>query len=343
MSVNQGTGLVDGVRTLLDAPRTPGPDDIFLGAPRDVALAHLIFRVGVVDEPLWMRGVTHLALRLADEVAGEFGTYSSVSVGLTTSTVSVKGTAAQVASYLQRFTSAANSAHPEELVERLGVTLLAEEGRGGGGEALPLATLHFGSVGYGVTAFDQLALHSLTPSDVSGWSMRWLTCGNCVLEGEGLDAGSLRLALVDGASRPEPRVRSASHEPRQYDLDVGADPTLSAVVPLDWSVHLTTWILNREVVRAVGREGEVRSDTIRLNSAEAMMVVSIAPLPGKGAVCSDGLVQAYEALVASGVSLDAHAAAVETLLRRTGELSPSDVRREVALESLRDAAGGWGG
>lgn len=333
-----GTGLVDGVRTLvLSGPPAPGPDD---GLPPAVtapagARAHLLFRVGLVDETLADLGVTLLALRLAAEALPPT-VATHVRVGPTTSSIELRAGAAELGPALARFTREVADPDPAAL-ERVRERLLAEQDAGLLDRAvLPAgAGEHFGARGFGVLGYRCVALPGLSAADVRGWARRRLVAENAVLLTEGLDRSAVDLGLPRGEPCAEPSPEGFAPVVTGPTHVVGQDIALSFPAPRSWAARVALGLL---VEVAADRLRPVavstRSCFVPLSRTRALVSIAVLPLPDREQECVDGLVAAFRDAAAE-VPLHALAAA-QARFAAAGDLTAEAVADEVALELLLD-------
>ena len=305
-----GTGVVDGVRTLvlsgprpgvdrLDVPGEPGPELLGAGgAPGgqvSAARARLLFRVGLVDETAADLGITLLALRLA--TAGLASAVEAhVWVGPTTSGVELRGGRSQVARAITAVTRRiAAEPDPGELAE-VRTRLRSEEDAGLlDGVLLPPGV---GAALLGprfvVLGMRLLALPSLTAAEVVTWSAERLVADAAVLLTEGVERGSLVLDLPRGLPVAEP----APGPPGPGRVSLAGDvPVIAMRVPRSWPARVAGTVFSAgAAARLAGDAVDVRSGFQPLTRTEALLWVRAVPVRGREQECVDGLAGELAAL-----------------------------------------------
>ncbi|MEU4480650.1 insulinase family protein [Micromonospora sp. NPDC023966] len=229
---------VDGVPTLL-AP-APGP-----------VRAGLVFRVGVADETLARRGVTHLLEHLALAPLGPLDhDANGMTDALFTSFV-IRGGPAEVTTFLATVCRHLHQPPPGALaIER---EILRVEQRGRGHDELPL--WRHGARDHGLVSYPEYGVPGLTEDDLREWAARWFTRQNAALfvTGDDLPAG-LRLDLPDGARQPLPAPSSALPETPAYFAAGAGLVALDAVVRRRAAGAVYAGVLERELFRSLRQE-----------------------------------------------------------------------------------------
>jgi len=165
--------------------------------------AMLMFRVGHVDEPLHMAGVTHLIEHLALSGLGEQPYEYNGSVDQTHTCFVASGTADQVADFFSRVTSALGALPLDRVAieRRIIETEAASHVRGSFRESM---RLRYGAVGYGTVDYEQVGLLWLTPQAVAQWAAAHFTSGNAAAWVAGPVIPSLKFELAPGPRIPPP-------------------------------------------------------------------------------------------------------------------------------------------
>lgn len=196
-----GAAVVDGVRVVY--ANRPGP-----------LAARLAFRVGVADEPLPLRGSTHLVEHLALHRFGSLARHQNGHVQSFTTEFDVVGSEAQVVDFLNGVCAALRDL-PLHRLELEKTVLRTESQSRGSSTQDALLRARFGARGLARLSFAENALEWVGADEVSDWARRWFVTNNAVLWlsanqiPPGLD---LRLpagphsprALVEGIKRPRP-------------------------------------------------------------------------------------------------------------------------------------------
>jgi hypothetical protein len=180
--------VVDGVQTFwVDA----GPPFV----------ATLMFRVGIADERLAQRGITHLVEHLAlsplRDVAHQFN--GAVTIDVTSFWAA--GSNEDVVAFMARLCDHVANLPTDRLEVEAGV--LISEGRGfqGTSHATMLAT-RFGPHGPGLLGYTEVGLRRIGAGDAQRWAADWFTSENAVLLLTGPPPDSMRLPLAPGERRP---------------------------------------------------------------------------------------------------------------------------------------------
>ncbi|MFR9774767.1 M16 family metallopeptidase [Micromonospora sp. MS34] len=232
---------VDGVPTLL-AP-APGP-----------VRAGLVFRVGVADETLPRRGITHLLEHLA---LAPFGPLDHNANGMTDAlftTFVVRGGPDEITTFLATVCRHLHEPPAGRLAVEREILHVEESGRGGGGpDQLPL--WRHGARDHGLVSYPEYGLAGLTEDDLRDWAARWFTRQNAVLflTADEVPTG-LRLDLPDGVRQPVPTPSSAlPHTPAYFPAGAGL-VALDAVVRRRAAGVVYAGVLERELFRSLRHE-----------------------------------------------------------------------------------------
>lgn len=232
---------VDGVPTLL-AP-APGP-----------VRAGLVFRVGVADETLARRGVTHLLEHLALAPSGPLDHGANgVTDTLFTSFV-VRGGPAEVTTFLASVCRHLHEPSARALAVEREILRVEQRGRGRGGlDELPL--WRHGARDHGLVSYPEYGLAGLTEDDLREWAAHWFTRQNAVLfvTGDDLPAG-LRVELPDGTRHPVPTPSSALPDTPAYFPAGAGLVALDAVVRRRAAGAVYAGVLERELFRSLRQE-----------------------------------------------------------------------------------------
>jgi predicted Zn-dependent peptidase len=234
---------VDGIETVLAA-----------GPPGQVH-AGLAFRVGIADESMTTRGLSHLVEHLA---LHEHGHGHLNFNGATTDCFTifhVDGTEDEVVEYLNGVCRSLRSL-PMHRLEVEKDILRAEQAGRSGSWAAELASWRYGARTYGLSAFPEFGLKKLTPEVVQSWADAHFTTENAVLwmscddPPEGLD---LRLPAGWRAAPPPPT--SALPVTPAYLQGPPGGIALQSVVPRSTHASLFATVLGKELFRALRQHG----------------------------------------------------------------------------------------
>ena len=160
-------------------------------------MASLMFRVGVADEILATRGITHLVEHLALSQMRDVAHQFNGSVGLDITSFWATGATEDVCEFLPRLGAALATLPLERLDLEAGVLIAEQTGRAGSSLEY-LLERRFGPHGPGVAAHPEYGLLRLTGAAVQQWAHDRFTADNAVLVLNGRPPESLRLGLPRG-------------------------------------------------------------------------------------------------------------------------------------------------
>jgi hypothetical protein len=193
--------VIDGVPVFW----TPSTSARYAGA--------LHFRVGISDETVRTRGITHLVEHLALFRGGERSFPFNGSVDHVRTVFAAQGTGAEVAAFLRDVCASLSSLPIDRLAAECRV-LKSEAATRTGALADVHLRLRYGARGYGLGFFDELGLHWLDGDALAAWSATRFTRQNAVLSFVGPPPDALHVSLPEGIRHPTvPRIdlRGASH------------------------------------------------------------------------------------------------------------------------------------
>lgn len=199
---------VDGVPLLW--AETPGP-----------LTATLLFRVGVADEQVHQRGLTHLIEHAALEPFNDRDFDVNGVTELLYTSLFVRGRPGEVSATLAALTTWLRTAAAAAVDGIHSDVLAAEEHERRGGIGRQVLQLLFGNGPHGRAALPEYGLPSLSGEEAMRWGARWFHSGNARLLLSGPPPADLRLDLPAGlrhdppaAPRPELAL-PAWHEQEQ--------------------------------------------------------------------------------------------------------------------------------
>lgn len=171
--------------------------------------AGLTFRVGMADERLAVRGITHLVEHLALHGLSQSDYHANGEVGTVTTTFVTRGSAETVCTFLTSVCQALSYLPTERMAVENQILRTEEAGRGRGPLG-PLALWRYGASSYGLPGYEELGVGQHSEEDLRAWAWRWFTRGNAVLwlVGGPVPDG-LRLTLPDGERKSPPAPTSA--------------------------------------------------------------------------------------------------------------------------------------
>ena len=170
--------------------------------------AMLIFRVGVIDETLPARGITHLVEHLAMFVPMQnaaMATRMNARVEPLRTRFFAGGSPDEVTTFLGDVTANLSSLPFDRLQSEKGI-LRTEASNKTHGSVKGTWNLRFGARGPGVIDYEEFGLRWLTDQDVAAWAAANFTAGNAVLWLSGPPPPALRLNLPPGPRRSLPAI-----------------------------------------------------------------------------------------------------------------------------------------
>jgi zinc protease len=217
--------------------------------------AGLVFRVGLVDEPLARRGITHLVEHLALHSIGVTGHHYNGATGTEFTSFHMRGAEADVVTFLNGVCAALRDLPMQRLAAEKEILRTEESSRGDAASDV-LALWRHGATGYGVAAYPEWGLAAITADDLSAWTARYFNRCNVALwiAGSEVPAG-LDLDLPDGERRPVPAPSSALPvRPAWFPGDSNA-VAWNAVVPRGPVAAVFAGVLKRALFRSLRQEG----------------------------------------------------------------------------------------
>lgn len=195
----------------------------------------LVFRVGAGDEPLALRGLSHLVEHLALADLRDVEHLYNGFVTWNTTQFVAQGTPDDLRRYIERVSAGLSSLPLDRLETERGVLLAEEAGRSHSSALETLLMWRFGARGYGTVGYHEHGLRSATAERVAGWASEFFVDGNAAVWCAGPDAAALvsmlEVALPAGPRAPAPVIADAIDLlPAWAKLDI-AGPNVSIVAP----------------------------------------------------------------------------------------------------------------
>lgn len=278
---------IDGVPTLL--------------APTDGPLhAGLAFRVGMADEELPRRGITHLVEHLALYSAGIADYHYNGATGVRYTYFHMEGSPTAVVEFLNGVCASLRALPTARLAAEKEILRTEAQGRTNGVRSR-LDLWRYGARGFGTVAYPELAVPTLTEDDLHAWVARYFTAQNAALWiAADEPPPGLRLELPQGERRPLPTTTSVlPTRPAYFFGDEGA-VAWDAVVPQSPAVGAYSGVLERSLRRALRHEGglsyQVSTDREVLGDGTALVTAYADALPEKQGAVLGGMVDVLAAL-----------------------------------------------
>lgn len=234
--------VVDGVRVVHAA--APGP-----------LSAALLFRVGVNDEPLPVRGITHLIEHLALHQSDGAAQHTNGQVQGSFTQFMASGSEKHVVTLLNAVCAALREPPVERLeVEKTILTTETQSRPPTADDALWQA--RFGAVSAGRVSFDEYGLEAIDAETVDNWVRQWFVAENAVLwlSSDTIPDG-LDLRLPSGSASPRPLVQQID---RPRPLSIVGPPRIAmvdAIVPRSSAASVSIEVMRSALFRELRREG----------------------------------------------------------------------------------------
>ncbi|GLY00900.1 insulinase family protein [Actinoplanes sp. NBRC 101535] len=268
---------VDGIPAVV--ARTGGPTH-----------AGLVFRVGIADEPLARRGITHLVEHL---VLGRpsAGHHRNGATGVEHTYFHTQGTADEITAFLEGVCAVLRDPPADRIAEA--AEALHAESAGRGRDRLPM--WRYGARDFGMASYPEWGLDRITGEDLHDWIGRFFTRENAALwvAGDG-PAEGLRLDLRSGVRQAPPAPSAAPPGAPAWfagDSDmVGWD----TVVRREARAAVFANVLERQMFRDLRLRGGI-SDQVRTEyepraAGSARITAYADSLPGRREAVLGGMV-----------------------------------------------------
>jgi zinc protease len=256
--------------------------------------AGLVFRVGLADEPLPRRGITHLLEHLALHTAGVADYHYNGATMVEHTIFLMQGSAADIVKFFDGVCSSLREPPIQRLaVEKEILRTEASSRRGGANDQLPM--WRHGARDYGVSSYPEWGLSGLTEADLRAWAAHYFVRQNAVLwiAGPQIPDG-LRLNLLDGQRRPTPAPSSAVPVLPAYFHGPSGGVLWDTVVAPEPAAAIFADVLEREMLRALRQEGglsyTVTTDYEPRQNGTAVITALADSLPDKGGAVLGGMV-----------------------------------------------------
>jgi predicted Zn-dependent peptidase len=229
--------------------------------------AALIFRVGMADEVLASRGITHIVEHLAMHEVGEPPIEHNAFVDTSRTTFFASGSRDQVVAFMNRLCAVLSDLPLDRVATER--EILIKEAEDSGGPIGELLNVRYGACGHGLAGCRDFGLGWLDEHHVGRWAARWFTHGNAALVCTGPPPEALRLTLPGGERNAPARARPAPAElPAITPFEPGG---VALGVAGSWSVDLAVSFrvlerrLRRRVRHDLGLSYHVESTADRLD------------------------------------------------------------------------------
>jgi hypothetical protein len=263
--------------------------------------AGLVLRVGQADEPVHLRGVTHLLEHLVADAIGLDGVEAQVHLARTEFTLT--GPHRNVAADLSRL-CALLAAPPFERLETERRILRVEDAPSPGSEALLLVE-RYGYRGPGLVYLPELGLRGVDATTVGTWAGEHFRAGSAVAWLAGTPPADLRLALPPGTAPPvarRPGLRKGLRLPAQAATPRD-EVALGAVLPAGPATVIFAALLRRRVRdrlrRRLGLIYSWRVGLSHMGDGETHLHVRVDAMHGFGGRTRDELLAVVDGVAAN--------------------------------------------
>lgn len=216
--------------------------------------AGLAFRVGLADEPLARRGITHLIEHLALHGIGAADYHYNGATEMEFTYFHMQGSEADIVAFLNGVCAALNDLPMDRLPVEKEILRTEASGRSTGPAEL-LALWRHGARDFGSAGFPEWGRTGITADDLRAWTARYFTRGNAALwiAGPGVPDG-LRLDLPEGERQPVPAASSALPERPAFFSGPDGVVAWDAVVPREPAAVVFAAVLDRALFRVLRQE-----------------------------------------------------------------------------------------
>ncbi|WP_433828391.1 M16 family metallopeptidase [Actinoplanes sp. CA-015351] len=262
--------------------------------------AGLVFRVGVADEPLAKRGITHLLEHLALHAFGVADYHYNGATGDEFTYFHMQGAETDIVAFLNGVSTALTDLPMHRLTTEKEI-LRTEASTRGDNPTEALALWRHGARDYGVGTYPEWGLAGITPDDLRAWAARYFTVENAALwiAGPAVPAG-LDLRLPHGERRPAPAPSSALPVRPAYFPGPPKGVAWDAVVDRSVSAGVFAGVLKRALFRSLRQEGglsyAVQTDYSPRSDGRAVITAFADALPEKQGAVLGGFIDVLAAL-----------------------------------------------
>lgn len=245
------------------------------------AYGALTFRVGMADESVPVRGITHLVEHLVMREAHDVDVRCNASVDLSRTTFWASGEQEEVVVFLQRVGRALRRLPVQHLASERDLIAVEEEHHT---VSLPSPVQHFGAQRYGVVYFEQQLAH-LEPEQLTAWVRERFTADNAVLTLAGVEPHRVPLRLPAGRFHPEPPVHDRREGPTLHVDTSEKTVTLTALTTAAWQVPVLVGVLDRAVMNRLRHVEHLAygagAREVRINQVTTMVSITSDCVPGR--------------------------------------------------------------
>ena len=283
--------------------------------------AQLMFRVGVIDEELATRGITHLVEHLALAPLRDVAHPYNGMVTLDHTAFWAAGSTGDVIAFLREVSL--NLRHLP--IDRLKVEarVLMAEAMGHPGTAGSSILAHrFGARGPGLIGFEEYGLRRVSGAEVNDWAIRHFTADNAVLLLTGPPPDGLELPLRRGAHSPLPTTWAYDDLPEEPTnvREQEAGGSLAVFGARTTALRLATDVVRQRLEdrlrHDLGRVYAVGGEYVPLTPTEAFVVWGADSEPAHAVEVSETLVESVRDIAQRGPSDEELARAITKIVNQ---------------------------
>lgn len=300
-------------------------------------VASLVVGVGQRDEPAHLAGITHLTEHLLFRLAEPDALFTDGVTDVSTVSFSASGSLGEAVAFLGRITLAIRNIRDltDEQIN-LERKILEAEMAMSYHEAIPsLATVRFGTKGFGLAGAGNPAVATITRHEVIDWVETWFTADNALVTIVGHLDGEAALTLPLGTSPRPARIKDvASITTPVIVPSVKAGVALSLLVSVDDAAsldHALWWEFIQSLRLDRGLCYSVEVHVNRIDQDLASLDVILDPVPDRTGETVVAAITLLRTIADTGFS----PAAIERVRQSVAmtRLNPDDVSR-LQLENL---------
>jgi hypothetical protein len=321
---------LDGVRTFWVETEPP-------------TTAALMFRVGISDESIRERGITHLVEHLALSAAGHTSLAFNGRVSIRDTIFDVAGDHSEVGAFFTDLTAAISDLPVDRLETEVGI-LFAEDLRSAGSNFDYLLGVIYGCGGPGGLHYPEFGLRWVGKREVDSWRNSAFTRANAVLAVAGPRRLTSTLSLPSGSALvQQPLTQFVRVDQPTRVATQPAGMCLGAARPrstaLLCGVEVTRERLTQRLRLQIGASYAVSAEYVPLSRTDAYTFLGADCEAGKARMMSTEFVNTIDALLSGGPDVGEISAAVSRLSRWTTAPRDSLARGEVTRRAYAALTG----
>lgn len=302
--------------------------------------AVLIFRVGVADETLPARGVTHLVEHLALSGLNDRRYEHNGAVGATHVRFYASGTAEEMADFILAVTSSLAELPVARLDDEKRI-LRTEAANRNIRSAKGIDSWRFGPLAHGLVDYEEFGFRWLTAEAVKSWADHWFNLRNAVIWMTAEPPPGLSIKLRDGSRQRFPTIPSPAFRTPAVYQEGDRFVALSLLGRRSVSLNAASWLLDRRL-RDRLRYGaslayDAHAEYNRLTPEDAEILAWSDTLAADAAVATTKMLECVRELADGAVTADDVDAYRKFLAE--AKMRPESIMADLEWESLRELDG----